>query len=82
MLTVVSTPLELRGLTTKQSKSGKVYYLINAENPDGSPCSLYCPSVEALPTGLDKGDGIIVTFHVTYFNGMEKLSVCKVEKVN
>lgn len=80
MLTVVSTPLELRGIVNKSSKNGNVYYVLNVESSDGSPHALYCPKVEALPNGLCKGNMVTVTFDVSYFKGNERLVVSKVEK--
>lgn len=85
MLTVLSTPLELRGIVNKTTKAkdgkdSKVYYVLNVESSDGSPHALYCPNVDALPPGLSKGDMVTVTFDVFYFNGKERLVVSKVVK--
>ena len=82
MLTVKSTPLELRGIANKSSRNGNVYYVLNVESADGSPHALYCPKQEALPVGLRKGDMVSVSFEVAYFKGNERLVVAKVEKVD
>lgn len=79
MFTVKSSPLELRGVANKSSRSGKVYYVLNVECEDGTPHALYCPTVNALPAGLKKGDMVTVCFNVTYYNGNERLVVTKVE---
>lgn len=81
MLTVKSTPLELRGIANKTSKNDKVYYTINCESADGSPHALYCPNASAFPAGLKKGDMVVVTFDVSYYKGNERLIVTKVEVV-
>lgn len=81
MLRVQSEPLELRGVAHKAAKSGNVYYVLNTETEDGSPCALYCPSSEALPQGLKKGDMVVVTFEVAHYQNSERLVVRKVEKV-
>ena len=81
MLKVTSSPLELRGIANNTSKKGNLYYTLNCETEDGSPHALYCPSAEALPQGLKKGDSVKVTFEVSYFKGNERLIVSKVEKV-
>ena len=82
MLTVKSSPLELRGIANKSSRNGNVYYVLNVESADGSPHALYCPNQEALPVGLRKGDMVSVSFEVAYFKGNERLVVAKVEKVD
>lgn len=79
MLTVKSTPLELRGISNKRSKNDKIYYVINVESADGSPHALYCPNADALPAGMKKGDMVNVTFDVSYYRGNEKLVVSRVE---
>ena len=81
MLTVTSCPLELRGVAHKTSKKGKIYYVINCEDKDGTPYGFYCPDAKALSPSLKKGDSVLVSFEVTYFKGNEKLSVTYVEKV-
>lgn len=80
MLTVTSSPLELRGIAHKRTKDDKIYYIINAESEDGTPHGLYCPDAKAFPDGLKKGDMIYVTFNVYRYGGNERLvvsSVCK-----
>lgn len=80
MLTVKSSPLELRGIANKSSRNGNQYYLLNVESADGSPHALYCPKFEALPAGLKKGDMVCVTFEVSYFKGNERLVISHVER--
>lgn len=83
MLIVKSNPVELRGIAHKPKKStGEVYYIVNAELKDGTPCSFYCPDASAFGTDLKKGNIVEITFRVTYFNNRERLIVEKVEKVN
>ena len=81
MLTVKSSPLELRGIANKSSRNGNQYYVLNVESADGSPHALYCPSFEALPQGLKKGDMVEIDFEVSYFKGNERLIVSSVKKV-
>lgn len=81
MLQVKAESLELRGIANKTSNKGNIYYTLNCESSDGSPHALYCPSSDALPQGLKKGDMVTVLFDVTYFKGNERLVVRKVEKV-
>lgn len=81
MLTVKSTPLELRGIANKTSKTGKIYYVLNCETDDGTPHALYCPSADALPSGLKKGDIITVDFQVSSYKGSERLVATHVDKV-
>ena len=59
-----------------------MHAFLNCESLDGSPHSLYCPSADALPQGLKKGDIVSVLFDVTYYKGNERLVVRKVEKVD
>lgn len=80
MLTVKSSPLELRGIANKSSRNGNQYYVLNVESSDGSPHALYCPKFEALPQGLKKGEMVQVTFEVSYFKGNERLVVTAVER--
>lgn len=80
MLKVKSAPLELRGVATKVSGKGKMYYTLNVETDDGSPHQLYCPNVDALPAGLKKGDMIFVTFDVAKYQNNERLVVIGVER--
>ncbi len=80
MLRVKSEPLELRGIVHKQTKAGKLYYVLNTESDDGSPHALYCPDAGRLPQGLKKGDLVQVTFDVAVFQGNERLVVSMVEK--
>lgn len=81
MMTVKSSPLELRGIANNTSKKGNVYYTLNVESADGSPHALYCPNAEAFPQGLAKGNMVVVTFDVSYYKGNERLVVTKVERV-
>lgn len=81
MLKVVSDTLELRGVASNTSKNGKTYYVINAEDNDGTAFQFYCPTYEALPQGMKKGDKVRLHFVVKYFNRSERLEVEKVEKV-
>lgn len=80
MLIVKTTPLELRGISSKVSGKGKMYYNINVESEDGSPHSLYCPNVDALPAGLKKGQMIIATCEIVKFGKEEKLVVNQVQR--
>lgn len=80
MLTVTSCPVELRGVSNKTSKTGKGYYVLNVETDDGEPFALYCPDFNALPSGLVKGDKVLVSFVVSRYKGSEKLTVCQVAK--
>ena len=76
------TPVELRGVSNKQTKKGETYYLLNVETADGLPYSVYCPTAEVLPQGLRKGDMIEIDFEVRKYLLDEKLVarvVCKVE---
>lgn len=75
MLTVTSCPLELRGIANRVSGNGKTFHVLNCESADGSPHALYCPSVEALPAGLKKGDMVCVTFDVRTYDRNERLVV-------
>lgn len=79
MLKVASEPLELRGIASKTTKSGNMYYVINAETPDGTAHQFYCPDFNALPQGLNKGDQVRLYFEVKYFDRQEKLVVTRVE---
>lgn len=81
MLRVASEPLELRGVASTTAKSGKMYYTVNTEAEDGTPHAFYCPDFNALPQGLSKGDQVRLYFNVRYFQGKERLEVCKMEKV-
>lgn len=82
MLKVVSNePLELRGVASKTTKNGKSYYVINAEDSDGTAFQLYCPTYEAIPQGLKKGDKVRVHFLVIFFGRDVRLTVEKVERV-
>lgn len=81
MISVTSSPMELRGVVNKSSKSGKMYYVLNVESADGTPHALYCPNVDALPQGLKKGDSVLVSFSLTSFNGQERYYVTKVTRV-
>lgn len=80
MLTVNSIPLELRGVAHKTTKQNKTYYIVNCEIADGTAYQFYCPDANALPAGLKKGDMVIVTFEVLYFNGNERLVVRGLKK--
>ena len=80
MLTVTSIPLELRGVANKTTKQNKTYHVINCEISDGTPYQFYCPDMMALSEGLKKGDMVVVTFEVVYFNGNERLIVRNVKK--
>lgn len=82
MLKVTSAPIELRGIANNTSKKGNLYYTLNCESEDGSPHALYCPSADALPQGLKKGDMVKVTFEVSYYKGNERLIVNAVERVS
>lgn len=82
MLTVASEPLELRGISSHTTKKGTAYYVVNAETPDGTAYQFYCPDFNALPQGMHKGENVRVYFHVRYFQGKERLEVCKVERVS
>lgn len=82
MLKVTSNKLELRGVSPQVNKKGNQYYLINAESEDGTPYQFYCPNVSALPAGLKKGDPVVITFDVKYFNLKERLEVCVVQRAN
>lgn len=81
MLTLKSTPLELRGIANRFKKDGSIYYLLNVENDEGTPHQLYCPTPEAVPQGLKKGDKVVVLFHMKTYNNNDYLVVSKVEKV-
>lgn len=80
MVKVKSEKLELRGIANRQSKNGKVYYIVNVESLDGTPYGFYCPDASAFQQGLKKGDMVCVTFDVKIYNGNEQLLVNKVEK--
>lgn len=80
MLTVNSIPLELRGVAHKTTKQNKVFYQVNCETNDGTAYQFYCPDASALPEGLKKGDMVVVTFEVVYFNGNERLVVRGLKK--
>jgi len=82
MLTLKSTPLELRGIANRFKKDGNVFYLLNVENEEGTPHQLYCPNPDALPQGLKKGDLVEVVFHMKKYENNEYLVVHKVEKVS
>lgn len=80
MLTVTSSPLELRGIANKVSaKTEKVYYILNCECDDGDPVSFYCPDASVLPPGLRKGTMVTLTFDVSFYKGNERLTVSAVE---
>ena len=81
MLKVVSENLELRGVASNTTKNGKTYYMVNAETHDGTAYQFYCPTYEALPQGMKKGDMVKLHFVVKYFNRNERLEVVQVEKV-
>lgn len=81
MIILTSTPFELRCVANKESKQGKVYYTVNCEQEDGTPCSFYAPDASAFPEGMKKGDKITIDFRVDYFRGNEKLVVNKIKKV-
>ena len=80
MFTLVSCPVELRGVANKTSKTGKTYYVLNVETDEGQPFSLYCPDFNALPSGLVKGDKVLVSFTYSNFRNQEKLTVIQVSK--
>lgn len=83
MLTVKSSPMELRGVAHRPKRnSDKVYYLVNAETEDGTAYSFYCPNPSSFGAGLKKGDMVEITFEVSYYNNKEQLIVSKVEAVN
>ena len=81
MLRLKSEVLELRGIANRTKKDGNVFYLLNVENGEGMPNQLYCPNVEALPTGLTKGDNVVVEFLLKKYDNSEYLVVDKVQKV-
>lgn len=80
MIQLKSSPLELRGVSNKQSKSGKVYYIVNAECEDGTPVALYCSNADAFKGALKKGDSVVITFKLTFYKGNERLDVLSVDK--
>lgn len=82
MFTVKCSSLELRGVASKTTAKGKPFYLLNVEDNEGNPYSLYCPDFNSLPQGLSKGDNVSVEFDVHYYQGNERLIVRKVEKVS
>ena len=81
MLKVASEVLELRGVATKTTAKGNMYYLVNCETEDGTAHQFYCPDYTALPQGMKKGDKVRVYFNVKVFDRQEKLIVSKVEVV-
>lgn len=82
MLTVKSSPVELRGIVNKTSKNnGSVYYLINTETADGSPHQFFAFDAKVFADGLKKGDMVSLTFRLERWQREDKLFVEKVEKV-
>lgn len=80
MLRLRSFPMELRGIVNKVSEKGKVYYIVNAEDSDGTAHQFYAPSSDFFEEGLAKGDYVLITFLVRYFKGKEQLEVKDIEK--
>lgn len=81
MLTVKSSPVELRGIVNKTSQKGKVYQVVNTELPDGTPYQVYCFERGALPDGLKRGDKICLIFGLERWTTGDKVFLKKVEKV-
>ena len=77
MLSLKTETLELRGLKNETSKKGNLYYIIFCETACGEPHKFFCKNSEAFPSGLKKGDNVILT--LTY-NSFKELEVLKVEK--
>lgn len=82
MLTVISCPVELRGIADKVTKKGSTYYVVNFEIDDGTPYAMYCPDSSAFPVGLKKGDMVTLTMEVKVYNGNERLIVRRLDKVD
>lgn len=75
MLTVTTCPLELRGIANKTTSNGRTYYVLNCESNDGTPHAMYCPSADALPAGLKKGDMVTMLCDVRTYDRSERLIV-------
>lgn len=81
MISVTSSPLELRGIANKTSSKGSVYYVVNVENESGESCGLYAKDASGFPQGLKKGDIIRAQMDVMFYQGTERLIVRQIEKV-
>lgn len=79
MLILKTDVLELRGIKNETSKNGNVYQVLNCEAYDGEPHAFYCPDSSLLPSGMKKGDKIVLHLSVKTFKGNRSFSICKVE---
>lgn len=78
-MTVTACNLEFRGIAAKTSpKTGREYCILNCEDADGSPISLYCPDRSVFSERFEKGDFIDVVMIVNSYNGNDRLSVVNV----
>ena len=80
MVYLSSCTLELRGLANRSTKDGKVYYLVNCEDDEGTAVAFYAPNADGFEQGLKKGDKVRVVFELKRFNNQERLVVVKVAK--
>lgn len=81
MITMKSSPVELRGAVVKQTKNGKSFVLLNVENENGEHYQFYSPDTNVVSNNFKKGDMVVLVCSYTVFDRQERLSVVGLEKV-
>lgn len=80
MVYLSSCTLELRGISDRHTKDGKVYYMVNCEDDEGNAIAFYAPNADGFEQGLKKGDSVRVIFELKRYQNTERLVVVKVAK--
>ena len=60
-----SDVVELRGLKSGISKKGNSFVVVYVESKNGEPYNFYCFEPEIIPSGLKKGDFVVLDFIVS-----------------